>query len=162
MNDLTRDEVAALLSYCPESGSFTWRVDLRGGVKAGDVAGTESNGYRQIGLKGVRYYAHRLAFLLMTGAWPSQQVDHRNGVKSDNRWENLRDVSNTANQQNLRKPGQNNTTGLLGVSRASGGRFLAMIVVDGQKKFLGRYDCPHVAHAVYLAHKRLMHEGCTL
>ena len=85
MNDLTRDEVAALLTYDPETGVFRWKVDRGQRVKVGDIAGTEFNGYRRIRIKGRAFKAHRLAFLLMTGAMPSDQVDHINGQKDDNR-----------------------------------------------------------------------------
>lgn len=160
--ELTQAEVSELLSYEPESGVFRWKMDRRGGLKSGEVAGTpDATGYRQIKVKGVRYLAHRLAFLLMEGNWPSGQIDHKNGAKDDNRFENLRDVSSALNCQNKRKANKASTTGLLGVSPFKG-RYMAQITVDGQKRHLGTYDSPHVAHAVYVAHKRLLHEGNTL
>lgn len=161
MNHPTREEVAALLAYDPDTGVFRWRAD-RGGSKAGDEAGTDHNGgYRRIHIKGCQFLAHRLAFLLMEGKWPAEDVDHINGVRDDNRWSNLRDVSRTLNNQNLRSAKKTSKTGLLGV-RPFRGRFRAQIEVNGQSRHLGIYDSPEVAHAAYVAAKRLHHEGSTL
>lgn len=158
---MTRDELAELLEYDPDTGVFTWKVN-RGGCKAGDIAGSDHNrGYWQIRVKGCRYLAHRLAFLLMTGAMPAGDVDHINGNRADNRWCNLRDVSRTLNNQNQRRAQKDNETGLLGVSPHRG-RFKAQIRVNGKVRNLGLFDSPEVAHKVYLAHKRLMHPGNTL
>ena len=162
--ELSRNEVAALLAYDPDTGLFTWNVTRSGcgGMKAGDVAGTVNvKGYRRVSINYRYYAAHRLAFLLMTGAWPTQQVDHLNGQRDDNRWSNLREASNALNKQNMRKARQDNKTGLLGV-RPFRGRFRATIMLNGQSKHLGVFDSPDVAHAVYLAHKRILHPGSTL
>ena len=92
------------LSYDPISGDFIYKV-ARGPRKAGDVAGTicKHYGYRIIGVgpKGSHrtYGAHRLAFLLMEGRWPGV-IDHRNGVRDDNRWENLRECTQQQNCMN--------------------------------------------------------------
>lgn len=157
-NQLTREEIAEVLEYFPESGDFRWRVN-RGRVKPGEVAGSvDSNGYRLIGVLARTYHAHRLAFLFMTGAMPIGMVDHINGMKDDNRWSNLRDVSNRVNNQNQRKPHKDSKTGILGVTRHQG-RYLAAISVNGKRRYIGLFDCPKVAHAAYLAHKRILHPG---
>lgn len=162
MNHLTREEVAALLAYDPDTGVFRWRAD-RGPVKAGDIAGRlDAKGYRDIRVKGTLYKAHRLAFLLVTGKWPAQHVDHIDGDRQNNRWSNLRDVSNGINAQNLKTAQKNSKTGLLGVSPVKGGRYQAAITVNGKPRHLGFYDSPEVAHAAYVAAKRLHHEGNTL
>lgn len=160
--EITREEVAEILSYCPETGVFRWKVS-RGTAKAGDVAGSHdaAHGYRLIGIKGCVYKAHRLAFLLMNGAMPTQPVDHLNGDRADNRFSNLRQVSNELNSQNQRKAHKNSKTGLLGVTPHKG-RFMAKIKVNGEKRYLGLYDCPEVAHAAYLAAKRMLHPGSTV
>ena len=160
---MTRDELAKLLEYDPDTGAFRWKVNRRGTAKAGQEAGhINASGYRIIRTHKGRHGAHRLAFLLMTGAMPAGDVDHINGNRADNRWCNLRDVSRAVNMQNLRKPRADNTTGFLGVS-LSKGRYQAQIAANGKTHYLGLYDCPKLAHAAYVAHKRLLHsEGNTL
>jgi hypothetical protein len=157
--DLTREEVAEILSYCPETGVFTWKVNRRGKAKAGTVAGSHGpHGYRRISIKDRPYLAHRLAFLLMTGAMPAGDVDHINGVRDDNRFPNLRDVTQAMNMQNQRRAQKGSETGLLGVSPHKG-RFRATITVNGKNRKLGTFDSPQVAHRMYLAAKRLLHPG---
>ena len=97
------DRLHDVLHYDPLTGVFRWRV-ARGSRAAGDVAGGISGaGYRQIGIDGRYYQASRLAWLYTTGEWPDGEIDHKNGVHDDNRWDNLRDVTHTENNQNQRR-----------------------------------------------------------
>jgi hypothetical protein len=107
------------------------------------------------------YYAHRLAFLYMTGEWPPNEVDHLNGIRDDNRWANLRLATVSLNRQNQRRPRRDNTTGYLGVM-VNGAGFAARIMVDGKKFNLGTFKTPQEAHEVYLTAKRRLHKGGTL
>lgn len=114
---LTQDQLKEVLHYCPETGVFTWRYDRRY-YKAGDVAGWERSKrgkcYLQIYLRGTSYDAHRLVFLYMTGSFPLNQVDHKDGNGLNNRWLNLRDVIHANNQKNLRLYA-NNKSGVSGL-----------------------------------------------
>ncbi|MYL98394.1 hypothetical protein GR702_11530 [Novosphingobium sp. FGD1] len=98
---LTKDELDAILSYDADAGEFT-RLVTRGKYKAGTKAGYVHRhlGYVEIKVNGQAYYAHRLAHLTMTGEWPSGQMDHRNHIKWDNRWSNLRPASRAQNVYN--------------------------------------------------------------
>lgn len=84
------------------------------------------------------------------------QIDHINGVRSDDRIENLRDVPISGNQQNKRAAQANSHTGLLGVS-SRGGRYMARIKVSGRHVYLGTYDTAQLASDAYLAAKKEMH-----
>jgi len=54
--------------------------------QAGTVAGTiDKNGYRIIGIAGQLYWAHRLAWFIHFGKWPTGQIDHVNMDPLDNR-----------------------------------------------------------------------------
>lgn len=136
---LTQEYLKSILHYDPKTGIFTRRVSNNGWL-AGEVAGgNNGHGYIAIEINGVAYRAHRLAFLYMTGAFPADQVDHINGTKDDNRWNNLRAVTNTENQRNARRR-RSNTSGYLGVSpQKSTGKWLAYISVNGRKKYLGTF-----------------------
>lgn len=100
------------ISYDPDTGIFTWTV-AKPKVQKGSRAGGESErGYRKIRVNGVKYLEHRLAFYLMTGLWPKDQVDHINTIKNDNRWINLREANNAQNQWNSKAY---SSTGVKGV-----------------------------------------------
>lgn len=153
-----------VLSYDPASGLFTWKTSVNKRIKAGSVAGSlNTYGYVQIRLDGRSFYGHRLAFRFMTGEWPNGQVDHRDLVRSNNRWTNLRPATPALNSENRRTARRDNKSGLLGVQCASHSpNFHARIRVDGRRINLGTYADKHEAHAAYVAAKRLLHEGCTL
>ena len=136
--ELTQARLKELLHYNPETGVFTWKVTMRG-VKLGSIAGGIScYKYTQIKLDGVQYKAHRLAWLYMAGGWPDQ-IDHINQVRTDNRWLNLRNVTQRENQKNkaLRK---DNATGLAGVSwHKINKKWMSHIKVDGKRIYLGYF-----------------------
>ncbi|OJW82859.1 MAG: hypothetical protein BGO66_02960 [Alicycliphilus sp. 69-12] len=93
--------IGQLLSYDPTTGNLTWKESPRYGIPAGAVAGSKNaRGYLQVMVAGQKHYAHRLAWLLHYGAWPARVIDHINRDKTDNRIDNLRDVSQAVNLQN--------------------------------------------------------------
>jgi len=146
---LTKDEVEKYLTYSPKTGIFHWKVwksgwcDNDGRVWPGKVAGDVAcHGYRRICVNYERRLAHHLAYLLMTGSFPPKniQVDHINGDRSDNRWCNLRLVTNSENQMNSKRR-YDNTSGFKGVSFCNvTGRWFAYINKNKLRYDLGRYD----------------------
>lgn len=149
------DTVRALLDYDPETGVFRWRKSSRN-TKPGQVAGYCAGGYRQIGVNGTVYFAHRLAFLYMTGEWPAHDVDHRNGDRSDNSWANLRSASRSENNQNLGSR-SDNRCGAKGVWANVYGSFSAQIQIRGTRHWLGNHPTIEAATAAYLRAKRELH-----
>lgn len=162
------EELRRVLAYAPESGLFTWRVRISLRVKVGAIAGEKRrNGYVSLGVFGTRIPAHRLAWIFVYGVHPENDIDHINGMRSDNAIANLRDVTRQVNLQNVKVAQANNLTGFLGVSkhrqRGDGTtKFVARIGHDYKKKHIGVFDTPEAAHAAYLAAKRRLHDGCTL
>lgn len=155
---ITATRLRELLAYDPATGLFTWAANHGTKCRAGEVAGSDhGKGYIQIQLDGRNYLAHRLAWLYVTGEWPSHGVDHKHGNRSDNRWDELRAATNSQNQQNLRKARSRSLTGLLGVSR-NGKRWKSNITLNGVQKHIGTFDTPEQAHAAYIEVKRQQHE----
>ena len=79
------------------------------------VAGSKKpEGHIIIGINGIEYRAHRLAWFYVKGYWPKKEIDHKNRKPSDNRFSNLRKASHAQNIRN-RSKAKNNTTGFVGV-----------------------------------------------
>ena len=111
---LTVERLRQLLDYNPGTGAFIWVCPTSHRVFVGSLAGTPHNkGYRKICVDGVRYFAHRLAWLYMTGEMPKEQIDHINRDTTDDRFINLRQASSSQNQRNREKQA-NNTSGFKG------------------------------------------------
>lgn len=161
---MTPDRVRELLEYDPPTGVFRWKIAPSRRVAVGQVAGSRtSDGYLRIGVDNRDYLLHRLAWLWMTGQWPNGEVDHRNGVRCDNRWHNLRDVTPVVNQQNRRACHSGNRCGLLGASwDEARQKFVAQISINKTRRWLGYHESAESAHQAYLAAKRAHHEGNTL
>lgn len=108
--------VSELLLYKPRLGVLIWRVSMRHGqVPRGSIAGhVGADGYRTIMIDGKAYKAQRLAWLLYTGSWPKDQIDHANRIKDDNRFVNLREATKSQNQINSGMY-RNNKSGYRGV-----------------------------------------------
>lgn len=161
-NELLR-MASELYRYDPETGLFTHAKDKRAGrgmviAKAGDVAGSlDQKGYVKFKIAGKNIKAHRLAWLLMTGDLPKGEIDHINGIKGDNRWVNLRDVSPSVNRQNIRKARADSATGVLGVSPYRKNRYQATISVNGRSVRLGEFYSKEEASAAYWKAKQKYH-----
>lgn len=157
MSELTQEKLKELLTYDPETGIFTWD-DSRGRCKKGSKAGTlQSDGYIQIRIAGVCYYAHRLAWLYINGNWPLQEIDHRNQIKTDNKFKNLREVTRSENGQN-RKTLTSNSSGFKGVcwdKRTN--KWIARIKLKGKRRHLGYYEKAEDASEAYKKAQEELH-----
>lgn len=132
-------------------------------VKAGTVAGCVNHyGYVVIRYNSEKYYAHRLIWIYLYGKIFTD-IDHINGIRNDNRQENLREVTRAENNQNLRKPRSVNKSGFLGVSfKKQANAYVAQICVNKTVHHLGLYKTPEEAHEAYLTAKRKWHKTCTI
>jgi hypothetical protein len=140
MIELTQDYLKEQLNYEPTTGLFTRKVSNNYRVKVGDVAGSmTAQGYRQINFNGKVYKAHRLAFLWMNGEFPTNQVDHINHNRLDNRWINLRVASQQENQRNASMRADNKS-GFTGVGwHKRDKKWGARIRIKGKNKHLGYF-----------------------
>lgn len=140
-----------IFDYEPETGVLRWRrrfgdepgIAIFNGTHAGKPAGApHSRGYRQVTFKwnGVKIKAlvHRVCFAIHFGREPNL-VDHRNGVRDDNRASNLRDADASKNQCN--RKGIVAKSGLKGVySHGCTGKFFSQILIKGRYEFLGVFE----------------------
>lgn len=120
-----------LLEYDPETGEMFWKRR---------VAGTlNGEGYLQVRVEGQSLLLHRVAFALMTGRFPEDEVDHDNRDRADNRWENLKESTRSQNMHNAGML-SNNTSGVKGVCWHRGRKaWHARIVVRGATHHLGYF-----------------------
>ena len=140
---ITQEELKKVLIYDPDTGIFTNRVMRNSRSKAGDVCGSlKTDGYLRVSINSKRYSLHRLSFLYMEGYLPEYDVDHKNGIRDDNRWCNLRHVSQFCNMQNC-KSRTDNSSGFSGVSWFNNrSKWWARAEVGGKHIHLGLYSSP--------------------
>lgn len=138
-----------LVEYCPETGIMRWKKRCESHFKNGlrvsnwntkyagkELTTLDGKGYVVGSFFAKRYLVHRLAWLYMTGEWPNI-IDHINGNKTDNRFKNLRNVSNQENHMNCRRA-NNNTSGVTGVYKnKSNGLWCAQMKFNGHTYHLG-------------------------
>lgn len=148
------------LDYSPENGQFRWKILPRNSLDPNKVGYLDKDGYRIIGLFRKRYKAHHLAFLIMTGRLPIDQIDHKDGQPDNNSWINLRESNSSQNQQNKRKS-LFKTSPYFGVyfNRCYRGpnKFHAYINENGVQRLIGRYQTELEAHKAYCKAKEKSH-----
>lgn len=135
----------AVFNYNPDTGVFTHAVSKRGRrCRTGDVAGTVGkNGYVYLSFDCRRYLAQRVAWKIVMGVDPISEVDHKNRIRHDNRWGNLRLVTDEQNAWNAGLSAAN-TSGFKGVSyRKDTNRWTARIRVGGCYRSAGCFDSRH-------------------
>ena len=155
--NLTQAELKEQVIYDTNTGDFFWKITKKG-VKIGNKIGSKTkDGYIRIMLNYQEYKAHRLAWLYMVGNFPKEFIDHANGIKTDNRFCNLRESTNMQNQQNVGLV-ISNTSGYKGISKnKSDGKWRAQCRVGKVKKHLGTFDTPELASSAYVEFAKQLH-----
>lgn len=145
--NVSLDDLRSLMVFEESTGFLRWRGYANRMARPGSIAGSVSNlGYVKIKINRRLYAAHRLVWFYVKGVWPNGELDHINGNRSDNRIENLREATRSENCGNSKHKG--NATGFKGVTKVWGG-FIAVIMKEGKKSWLGRFDSPEIAAIVY-------------
>lgn len=152
----------ALFELLPD-GTLLNKVKRARKTVVGAVAGYKTSyGYFGVKVATKQHFVHRVVWLLATGHWPSKHIDHINGIKTDNRIENLRDVDNTTNVQNRTRPCKANKSGFRGVFLLERtGRYKAYANIPGAcaSKHLGFYSTPEEAFAVAEKYRETHYAG---
>lgn len=148
---MTLEEIKKVVDYCPASGIFTWKKRVSQRSPQGGVAGYYVNhGYRQLCIRGNYFSEHRVAWAIVNGEWPENELDHINGIPCDNRIFNLRPATHAQNSKN-RKIQTSNKSGLKGVTWDKQKRLWKCgITTDGKRKFLGYFKDKEEAGKAYI------------
>lgn len=102
-------------------------------------------GYKVGNINQRTFTAHRVIWAIAYGAWPENMIDHIDGDRANNRLLNLRDVSATDNQRNMRKSARS-TSGITGVYWDRG-KWQARITINDRLLHLGRFATKDEASA---------------
>jgi hypothetical protein len=145
MTDTTLAGIVARVEYKPETGELIWRprgtrpFDTRFAMKAA-FNQTDNHGYKTGRMGKVNYKAHRVAWAIYHGEWPSGLIDHINGDRADNRIANLRVVDDAGNARNSARP-KRNTSGVTGVywfKRDS--KWFVKVTFEKKARHIGYFD----------------------
>ena len=134
--------------YNPDTGVITWRKPAAKRCRVGEVAGIINDaGYVLLSLRSTKLRGHRVAWAMHHGSWPTDEIDHINNNRADNRLVNLRLA--TRRQNAVNQPGRGSNTGVKGVYWHRN-RYLVMARDQtGYNTYLGRYKTIEEAKLVY-------------
>ena len=151
MRTIPIDMLKQIFSYNPLTGDVYWVIPRRN-VKAGSVAGNidPSSGYIRVTFAQKTLKTHRIGWALSYGVWPTLDIDHINGCKSDNRLINLRLATRTENIRNAKKK-KTAQCSLKGITpyKDNVSKFIAQININGKQQYLGLYATEQEAHDKY-------------
>jgi hypothetical protein len=149
-SDITQEELKEYLNYDSASGLFSWKKKLAKNTIVGEKAGAiREGGYIAIRINKKLYLAHRLAWLYVYGVWPSCVIDHINRDPSDNRIENLRDVSSSVNSRNMETSRKRDEYNLAPNHKGKDGKvhsWRAYVNENGNKTYIGNFSTEEIAY----------------
>jgi hypothetical protein len=141
----TLDQLQKILRYEKDSGKFYWIKGRKGTAAGAEARNKDRRGYIRITVDGVHYYAHRLVWLFETDNWPKNDIDHIDQLKSNNKFENLRDVTRSENMMNRPAPSQN----ISGYKGVQWHQKLGKWMVRKRRKYIGVFEDINLAAKAY-------------
>jgi len=173
---ITAEHAREMLDYDPETGSLMWKPRTPdmfeatprrsaehacanwNSAWAGKEAGAKNKfGHIIVTILYQQIMSHRLIWLIMTGEWPKDEVDHENRVPFDNKWLNLREATHSQNGMN-KGALSNNRCGLKGASLDKRvGKWRARIKVGDKIIWIGNFATAQEAHEAYKAASEIYH-----
>ena len=151
-------DLARLVSYDPLTGELRWldRPHIRPCVNArtrSKPAGARSWGYIRITITidGIetRFLGHRVAWALITGSWPENEIDHKDRDGFNNKWENLRSATSQANKFNVAGWEKKSLPKGVFFDRRRN-HYYASCRIDPKTHYLGSFDTAEKAESAYL------------
>lgn len=148
-----------IISYNPDTGEMIWKTRTPESFSSSPKKSAEAkcstfnkkyagqqafshrakHGYFQGSICNKPVYAHRAAWAIHHGEWPSGVIDHINGDGFDNRIENLRQTTQEINMRN-RIQKKKCSDDVVGVQQAPSGRWTAKISIRPKHITLGTFD----------------------
>lgn len=146
---ITQNLLKELVEYDPIIGIMTYKITTSNKNKKGGTVGyVNDGGYTEVMIFGNKYLVHRLIWKYVYNKFPDNFIDHINGIRTDNRLDNLREASTQQNSWNS-STRKDSTTGYKGVSIDKRcGKYRAYININGKQKSLGYYTTAYEAHLV--------------
>ena len=143
---MNKETIDAAFNYV--DGNLIWKKNMSDKVKVGDIAGTlKKNGYIQIVFNKKSYLAHRLIYILHNGNIP-KFIDHINGIRNDNRIENLRGCTQHQNLLNRKGFGKSKYKGVYAYGKKTI-KYKSQIMLDAKLIYLGSYKTEEEAAKSY-------------
>ncbi len=147
MAKITQKLVKELFYYDPIKGQLIWKIDRGSNKTFGLPAGCLQNkGYLVTKINKVSYLNHRLIWLYHYGELP-KMLDHINGVRLDNRLENLRKSDYKLNS--LNRKGHRENTFKYFYCYKLGNRYYAYYRENSEHKYLGGFNTEEEARIAY-------------
>ena len=141
--------IRELLFYDPDTGLLHWKI-RKSGVRRNRVAGhIRKSGYIVLEINGKTLRSHRVAWFLYYGKWPENEIDHIDRNPSNNKIDDLRDVSHRVNMGNGKGHKAGRLVGARLATRNKTNPWEAQIHVDGKKVHLGYFPTEQAAHEKY-------------
>jgi hypothetical protein len=155
---LSQEKLKAMFAHDLLTGALIWRHRPVTDFKSDDIArswnerfaGTEagsvnSRGYVRVRIGMSSYLVHRVVWMMANGSLPDV-LDHINGIRTDNRLENLRPSTALQNARHMRV-GPTGGSICVGVVKR-GRKWMAYIGDGGPNKHLGYFASRHEAIAI--------------
>lgn len=161
MHSMDQGTLKSLLRYDPATGVFVWlKPPYNHPRMLGKEAGSprrDRKPYHHISIGRTKHKRSRLAWLYMTGDWPANQVDHKDGNSLNDCWSNLRLATPTQNAWNHKTRAKASALPM-GVRSNPSGSYSARLAVNKRMLQLGTFDTPQEAAAAYQS-AREVHYG---
>ena len=146
---LLKDELIEMFRY--ENGKVFWAKSGSGKSIHKEAGYVEKDGYRRVKINGKHIPIHRVVYAIFNGPIEDELfIDHINGIRNDNRIENLRLVTAQENQFNI-------TTAKGYCWDKNRGKFKSNITINGKTKHLGMFTNKEDARNAYLSAKKELH-----
>lgn len=145
------NEIFERLGYIKETGQIFWKKPLRKKSLINKIINRISNnGYVIVKIYNTRIQIHRIVWLFENGTWPNGVIDHVDGNKLNNKYNNLRVVTMRTNSQNRKEHRNGNLLGAHKNTKSNKNQWASRIQINGKSIYLGSFRTQVEAHNAYI------------